>query len=386
MRLVPTVSEHEALLAKAIAGLDRITPKNEYGFPLGVYRPDLLPLHDYEPEEASIDHLYKSLPTVQSSLIRGPLGVRASGTGVDDGVEEEFRNTDADKNDNDRQVIVDGVPSDIDDTMNDPLDGLEDAQLELHTPTNPVDRVGGFRRRDLVNAYVPLNYEEGFPALPNGQTYWDRFDFEPHDAYACFQAYLQMPSVCGGTRSVRDLPAIMVNNELLEVPAGTALEEYIHRFKNYMQVYGWALRARAFDLYRAAAYRKQMEHRAMDLQDSHFGSSSRLMHRLLRYMESEEDFWDMLTPKVGIDMFKTLAQIQRVSTGLPANAPASAASEEKTGEPFEMILRTLAQKGRSEEDLVGGEADNRLTSRILENEETTQIAQELILRLGQRQS
>jgi hypothetical protein len=273
----------------------------------------------------------------------------------------------------------------------DNINGVEDARSDTFNIIThdvqrrdqlPSDRVAGFKRSDLANAYIPINYEEGFPCLPTGETFWDRFDFEPVEAYACFQAYLQMPNVCGGVRSVRDLPAVMTNNELLEMPEGVALEEYIAKFKNYMQIYGWALRARAYDLYRAAAYRKQMEQRAIDVQDTHFSTSTRLMGRLMSYMESEEDFWDMLTPKVGIDLFKTLAQIQRISSGLPASAPANAAAEEQKGESFEMILRTLAQKGRSEEELAGIESDSRLTSRILENPETTQMAQELILRLS----
>jgi hypothetical protein len=46
--------------------------------------------------------------------------------------------------------------------------------------------------RVLRQAYVELNYEEGYPQLPSGLAMWDRLPWEPHEAYVAFEAYLKM--------------------------------------------------------------------------------------------------------------------------------------------------------------------------------------------------
>jgi hypothetical protein len=44
----------------------------------------------------------------------------------------------------------------------------------------------------LRAAYVPLNYDCGFPMQDDGRPFWERFlQFEPLDAFVAFQAYLQ---------------------------------------------------------------------------------------------------------------------------------------------------------------------------------------------------
>ena len=60
MQLNPTVSEADLLIMQAMAQLQSQTPKNEFGFPIGIYRPDLLPLHDWHPDE-TVDELVAHL-------------------------------------------------------------------------------------------------------------------------------------------------------------------------------------------------------------------------------------------------------------------------------------------------------------------------------------
>ncbi len=45
--------------------------------------------------------------------------------------------------------------------------------------------------RVLRQAYVELNYDEGYPQLPLGTAFWDRLPWEPHEAYVAFEAYLK---------------------------------------------------------------------------------------------------------------------------------------------------------------------------------------------------
>jgi hypothetical protein len=43
----------------------------------------------------------------------------------------------------------------------------------------------------LQAAYVPLNYDEGYPIQPDGKPFWTRLPCEPADAYVGFQAYIE---------------------------------------------------------------------------------------------------------------------------------------------------------------------------------------------------
>jgi hypothetical protein len=44
----------------------------------------------------------------------------------------------------------------------------------------------------LHAAQLVLNWDEGFPTLPDGRPMWHRMDFEPMDAYYAFEAYLHL--------------------------------------------------------------------------------------------------------------------------------------------------------------------------------------------------
>jgi len=50
-------------------------------------------------------------------------------------------------------------------------------------------------------AYVPLDYRENFPTLPNsGQPFWAQLDFEPTEAFKAFEAYLKQGTDEGARR------------------------------------------------------------------------------------------------------------------------------------------------------------------------------------------
>ncbi len=345
MKLVPTISKDEAVLVQALGDLNRIVPRNEYNFPVGIYRPDLLPMDDYIQEESAGDKLYALMSNEQTNETHLDVEV----TGFEDQLQ-------------DQQALV--------------------AQTLM--PTTTEHRVAGFPRGALKAAFVPLHYDEGYPMLPDGRPIWERYDFEPMDLYTCFQCFLQMTAVQEGVRSLTDLCDVMVSNEILEVNGFDALQ-YPAKFKALYTTYGWGIRTRSYDLYRVAAHRKKQELRQIETQDAHYGSSKRLMAKLLDYMESEEDFWDLMTPKVAESLYKTLTGAQRVAAGLPATAPLSVAKDGSVVGPqsIEMILRTMT-KSSTEQEVLSDQGDMRLTSRILENPETTELVQELIIKMSQQ--
>src|SRR5690606_680790 len=125
-------------------------------------------------------------------------------------------------------------------------------------------RVAGFRHEDLKAAFIPLNFDEGFPTLPDGRPFWEKLEYEPSQYHEAFQAYIQMPQVSNGVRSLNDLAEVMVTNGLLDLE-GYNYSMFTLKFKVISQIYLWHLRARAFDLYRIAAHKKQQEFRAVNV-------------------------------------------------------------------------------------------------------------------------
>lgn len=406
MRLSPHLAPNEEQLARAIQELMGTIHKNEYGFPLGIYRPDLLPLENYQPEADAADKLYEGAllehakPRRQKDIRArlfdedgfDPLSVMEDGDNAyasweeapqEETWEETWEESESEA-ESEHEVSREERRHRGSGRVEYAVLSEESVQVEPGSKGDTA-RIAGFLREDLKAAFVPLNYDQGFPTMPDGKPFWEQFEFEPTTYFTALQAYLQMPLVSDGVRNLNDLSVIMEENELLDI-TGFTHREYSGKFQVISQIYLWPLRARAYDLYKAASYKKKMEFRAMQVQDSHYTMSTRLLNRLATYMESEQEFWDVLTPKVCIDMLKALVAMQRLSAGLPASAPAKEGGEGVAmgGQTFEMLLRTLAQQGGAQEVAKIG-ADQRLSARILEDPDTTQIAQELILKMLQQE-
>jgi hypothetical protein len=155
------------------------------------------------------------------------------------------------------------------------------------------------------------------------------------------------------------------------------------------------MRAKAYDLFKVAQFRKQQEIRAIQVQDDHFLMARRLMIRLGQYFNDEELFWDMLTPKVGVDMLKTLTQLQRVSVGLPAGGPLTAGHFGGgagggvlggTGLSMELLLRQVAQVNNPIVEVSEVDTDEDILSKALDDPEMISSAQDLIIKLTMRQN
>lgn len=325
---------------QAVRDLEQHIPLNEFNLPTGLYRIDLLPFHDYvQDHQDHRDHQHH---------------------------QQQER-------------------------------GLKDVATIETGPSE--DRVAGFRVQDLDIAYVPLHYDEGYPTTPDGMPFWDRLLYEPPEAYFMFELYLQMgrgPSdserndeglhdledyktSATGFRSVSALA-----HSLRDQNPSThqSLSIVIEQCHTYSCLYYWKYRSRAYDLFKLAHFQKQQELRAIETQDDHYIISRRLLGRLMKYFDNEEDFWDLLTPKVGIDMFKTLTQTQRISAGVPAGGPSNVANEQPT-HSLEVIMRRIAIGGQSElpsDDVVDTQV---LLDQALSDPELVKNFQEIVIKLSQ---
>ncbi len=277
----------------AIKELRETIPVNEFSLPSGIYRPDFLPVDkerplEYIPRERT-EFLVDISTDIPMSTFIGNLPQHL----IDEWVRrKELQLEEARVKDSSRAVVGD-APS------------------------------FGFTRADLRVAWVPLSYSEGFPTLPTGIPFWEQLPYEPPEAFMALEVYLTIPTI--EKRGVRRLDEVP---ELLGAAArasgyghtsGISMESLV----GYYDLYYWKDRTKAYDLFRTAHYRKKSEERALQLMDDHYFRSESLLKRLSSYMEDEEEFWSLMTPKVAIDFFKTLTQMQRVSVGLPAAAPAS---------------------------------------------------------------
>ncbi len=317
---------------QAIGALEAHIPLNEFNLPTGLYRVDLLPFHDYETNQ------YNQHEQQQES---GVLSTAVVERGND-------------------------------------------------------QRVAGFRAQDLDIAFVPLHYDEGYPVMPDGAPFWDRLPHETPEAHYVFELYRQMgrgpndserenglhdledyQTSATGFRSVSALAQSL--HEQQPTKDISTLHEVCH---TYSILYYWKYRSRAYDLFKVAHFRKQQELRAIETHNDHYIITRKLLGRLLRYFDNEEDFWDMLTPKVGIDMFKTLTQTQRISAGVPAAGP-SRESEEQHSSSLEVIMRRIAVGNTAEVISEESTETQLLLDQAMSDPETVKEFQELVIKLSQ---
>lgn len=263
--------------------------------------------------------------------------------------------------------------------------GLYRTDLLPHT----FDPDEGLSQDILSAAYQEINYDEGFPTVNYGEPLWHQMDFEPHEAYLCFEAYKIQ-----GTGGVRQLLAMLESVTLkgdgcLEIlPPGITVEG----LQTYFYLYYWEHRSRAFDLFNVIAARKQRALRALNIEDDHFLKAEKILNTVMMYFDEEEELLENLTPKAATDLLKWVVQWQRMSVGIPANGPStqgtsSAAYGNADQNPIQDIEVTLKQIVG--ERFIGRDIDSvhdsqSLRDTLLSDPETAQVAQELVLRLSVR--
>ena len=331
--------EHEQ--TSLIRDLSERTKRNQFGLPEGIYRCDLLTANQ---SANGGDHAPALLNEGESQVDYGSLVIDLSdGHSGRDGPNIASNGSTKGHDEPDPQLASkadEGAASDV------PMVVPLRVSTENHI------------------AYVSISYVEGFPTLPNNMPLWLRFDWEPPEAFQAFEAYRE-----SGKDRARQLASLEV-----DTVNGYDTSNYADLF----WLYYWADRARAYDLFRTAEFRKRQYNRALELDDDHYLKAAKLFNVACEYIDSE-DFIDQLTPKAAIDLLKVAAQLQRVSVGLPAQAPAEAAKRE--GMSIEVILENLAQSGavaKHPEATVIDEAGYQL-DRLLADPEQAALAQRLII-------
>jgi hypothetical protein len=192
----------------------------------------------------------------------------------------------------------------------------------------------------LRGAFVSLNFDHGYPAIPNGMPFWHKLDFESGFAFAAFQFFLE-----SGEDGPRELYALASNTELMKVAsaqAGKSLlpRELLFSLQEYAILNCWSARSKAFDIYKESAWRHQRLRRQARAEDGHFSIADKLLKKLENYFETDA-FMKEMTPKAALDALSKLVAIQRVSLGLPAGGPLPV-NQQPESTSFEMIMRNVA--------------------------------------------
>lgn len=340
-------------VATQIRSLIGKIPTNGLGLPEGIYRPDLLPVYPSEPTNLGTNALSES-DTYDLFEAQAPNESTAfSKTALNPNLPEGIHGSSPLPN---RELV--------------PSYSTAMQQYE----------------KDLKVAYLRIDYAEGYPTL-DGLPIWQHLSFEPADAFVCFEAYLKQAKT-GARQMFRVLDDEMIRAYPVQ-PSLSLIEEYYH-------TYYWAARARAYDLFYAAARRKEREMRAFETEDEHYRQASKILAVCDAYMDANaEELIETMTPKAFIDLFKSAVQVQRISTGLQANGGEAKENQTPQGSSLEVIMRTMTQQSRAlipeqNDDIIDengqkvGNSSGSL-SKILQDPDLLGMAQELIIRMNPSQ-
>lgn len=247
-------------------------------------------------------------------------------------------------------------------------------------------------RQSLKTAFVDLSFEYGYPTQPDGRPFWGKLDFEPTFPYGCFQMYLERAH-----QGPRDLSELAGDQELIQrihvmlpnppTDEGWTPDSITSLLYEFSILYMWRHRARAYDIYKEAAFRHQRLKRQMTVEDEDYQLATSLLAQLKEKVLNTPKFFEDMAPRTAADLLSKLVGIRRVSVGLPAQGPLPQ-KEAPEDTSFEMILRTLAQKATNKGQIYdhdGSTVGGRILDGVLEDPEAAGQMQELIIRVTRAQ-
>jgi len=340
--------------ALIIRRLMKRVPENAFGLPEGFYRSDLIPADLLLPQDGGLPQdQYPNGGTNSAGLL--PL------TPLPNGAQSP--------------VLSEELPPALE--VLEPTSGNgtlnPDIELDVGGPLPTVTSATAELDRILEVAYVPLSYDEGFPALPDGRPFWSQLEFESLAALTAFEAYLDQ-----GRMGARQLFKL----ENIDSIAATMAE-----LQEMFDVNYWKARARAFDLFEEAARRRARERAGIELEHQHGVIAESLLQKLVMYFEQEDEegnnmFLELLTPKVAIDTLGKVVGIARMSHGLSATG----GSVNKNGQPqaggvtpVEVTIRQMAKADGLDPSKIGRE-NNAALEAVLRDPDATMMLQEIVIK------
>jgi hypothetical protein len=244
----------------------------------------------------------------------------------------------------------------------------------------------------LAASSLSIHYFEGFPALESGEPIWAQLPFEPTESHVLFTEYLQIPfsaplhnsSRSGSTSqsqsqdvqpSAHDQPVRVLSS------FATFLNQPLPKLQEMFHTYWWKPRAKAYDLFIAAATRRRRQLRADSLENQQYLLASEFIKDSQTYLRAAfadpETFG--LRPADVINLMKMMFNAQRVSVGLPAHGlSGSKGDAENQAQNMEVIFRDLSIPNR----VSGGSTRESDVKQLLSggSPDELQRAQELIIK------
>lgn len=250
-------------------------------------------------------------------------------------------------------------------------------------PENIFDLQIKDRLNILDAAALPVSFEHGYPAINHTTPMWEQLPCEPPDAYDSFMTYLELPEKSNHENPIRLLPHI-----------STLQKRPLDEIVQWCHMYYWHWRSRAYDLFLIAAHRKQREQRMMTIEGKHFALAEKTLNtiakmtelklaRELEKLQDPEEADEVETKsKDLIDMMAKLAQIQRISVGLPANGVSSSSIDVKLEGPrhttADETFKHVAKQGAGESQT--SQRPQEMDSLLQDPDELSRV-QDLLIRL-----
>jgi hypothetical protein len=176
------------------------------------------------------------------------------------------------------------------------------------------------------NAITPLSCLEGYATTPDGLPFWERLDGEQIQYYELFKAYRDMIytklPVSGDREKILEGPDITNPRSITSLRSLyiVAQRADIGRpvIKTISQMYHWAYRVKAYDLFRRAHIERTREFEVERMQNTHATAARKIFDRCLTFIE---DHVDELNPKTALEWLQTAVELERLSLGLNPNKP-----------------------------------------------------------------
>lgn len=244
-------------------------------------------------------------------------------------------------------------------------------------PVRPLSLTRAQRLQVEHAAYIPLDYHDGFPTLPDGRPFWSRLKWEPDIAFALFQTYLSI-----GQEGTRTLFAVhrSAKEQGIQHPWSSSDQPHLG-IQLCADMYCWQDRARAFDLFELVELRKSIQRRAIDTTDRHYKVAKKLFDSAFEHLEKiKTGEGEALTNREAIELLKVASSLERISVGLPAAGVPGKQEQDPTFSPNTPVDIMLGSELKRQG--VGGvQRRSANLDQFLQDPALASQAQDIVLRL-----